>query len=223
MTTSHEVSRLPKATSRGETALVDAYLTPTLRRYTTQLAARLDDIGGADSLHFMTSAGGLSDIHFDGRDAILSGPAEGIVGMVETALRAGFSSLIGFDMGGTSTDVSHYNGQYERRFEMEVAGARLRVPMMDIHTVAAGGGSILKFVDGRYQVGPESAGAFPDPASYGNDGPLTVTDCNVVLGRLQPEHFPQVFGETGRTGSAQEIRRLDQRNHARDWSVGSRP
>ncbi|NHX27962.1 5-oxoprolinase, partial [Escherichia coli] len=141
---------------------------------------------------------GLTDARlFQGKDAILSGPAGGIVGMVKTASAAGFDRLIGFDMGGTSTDVSHYAGEYERSFETEVAGVRMRAPMMDIHTVAAGGGSICTFRDGRYQVGPESAGANPGPACYRRGGPLTVTDCNVMLGKLAPAHFPPVFGPDG--------------------------
>ncbi len=144
---------------------------------------------------FMQSNGGLTDAYcFQGKDAILSGPAGGVVGMVRTAEAAGFGRLIGFDMGGTSTDVSHYAGEYERAFETEVAGVRLRAPMMQIHTVAAGGGSILQFDGSRYRVGPDSAGANPGPACYRNGGPLTVTDCNVMLGKLQPDHFPHVFG-----------------------------
>jgi 5-oxoprolinase (ATP-hydrolysing) len=146
----------------------------------------------------MQSNGGLTDARlFQGKDAILSGPAGGIVGMVRTGEAAGYSRLIGFDMGGTSTDVSHYAGTYERSFETEVAGVRMRAPMMDIHTVAAGGGSICTFRDGRYQVGPESAGANPGPAAYRRGGPLTVTDCNVMLGKLNPAHFPAVFGPGG--------------------------
>ena len=191
---SHQVSPLMKLVSRGDTTVVDAYLSPILRRYVTQVS---DELGGADDtqLMFMQSNGGLTDARlFQGKDAILSGPAGGVVGMVKTAEPAGFDRLIGFDMGGTSTDVCHYAGQYERSFETEVAGVRLRAPMMHIHTVAAGGGSILFYRNGRFQVGPESAGANPGPACYRRGGPLTVTDCNVMLGKLHPSHFPPVFG-----------------------------
>jgi 5-oxoprolinase (ATP-hydrolysing) len=195
---SHEVSRLAKLVGRGDTTVVDAYLSPILRRYVARVEAALDLGRATGGLYFMQSNGGLTDAHrFQGKDAILSGPAGGIVGMVRTAEAAGYDRLIGFDMGGTSTDVSHYAGAYERSFETEVAGVRMRAPMMDIHTVAAGGGSILSFHDGRFQVGPESAGADPGPACYRRGGPLTVTDCNVMLGRLHPEHFPQVFGPGG--------------------------
>ena len=192
---SHETSPLMKLVSRGDTATVDAYLSPILRRYVDQVR---DALGHETRLMFMQSNGGLTDAGlFQGKDAILSGPAGGVVGMVKTAEQAGFNRLIGFDMGGTSTDVCHYAGQYERSFETHVAGIRLRAPMMSIHTVAAGGGSILLFRDGRFQVGPESAGADPGPACYRNGGPLTVTDCNVMLGKLQPDHFPAVFGPNG--------------------------
>ncbi|WP_297754188.1 hydantoinase B/oxoprolinase family protein [uncultured Shimia sp.] len=195
---SAEVSRLAKLVGRGDTTVVDAYLSPILRRYVEQVAGALDMGRACERLLFMQSNGGLTDASlFHGRDAILSGPAGGIVGMVKTAEAAGFDRLIGFDMGGTSTDVSHYAGEYERSFETEVAGVRMRAPMMDIHTVAAGGGSICSFRDGRYQVGPESAGADPGPACYRRGGPLTVTDCNVMLGKLNPDHFPQVFGPEG--------------------------
>ncbi|MCB1330003.1 MAG: hydantoinase B/oxoprolinase family protein, partial [Maritimibacter sp.] len=195
ISTSHEVSRLAKLVGRGDTTVVDAYLSPILRRYVAEVEAALDLGRATHGLYFMQSNGGLTDAHlFQGKDAILSGPAGGIVGMVRTAEAAGHDRLIGFDMGGTSTDVSHYAGAYERSFETEVAGVRMRAPMMDIHTVAAGGGSILAFRDGRFQVGPESAGADPGPACYRRGGPLTVTDCNVMLGRLQPAHFPAVFG-----------------------------
>ena len=147
-------------------------------------------------LMFMQSSGGLTDADlFQGKDAILSGPAGGVVAAVETARLAGFGKVIGFDMGGTSTDVSHYDGEYERAFETEVAGVRMRAPMMRIHTVAAGGGSILKYEQGRYQVGPQSAGADPGPACYRRGGPLAVTDANVMVGKLLPEHFPEIFGE----------------------------
>ena len=198
ISTSHEVSQLAKLVGRGDTTVVDAYLSPILRRYVDQVAGALDLGAACDRLMFMQSNGGLTEAHrFQGRDAILSGPAGGIVGMVETGERAGFDRLIGFDMGGTSTDVSHYAGEYERSFETEVAGVRMRAPMMDIHTVAAGGGSICTFRDGRFQVGPESAGADPGPACYRRGGPLAVTDCNVMLGKLNPDHFPHVFGPEG--------------------------
>ncbi len=193
---SHQVSPLIKLVSRGDTAVVDAYLSPILRRYVQQVSDALGTAkGGCDRLMFMRSSGGLTDAAlFEGRDAILSGPAGGVVGMVRTAAELGMEKLIGFDMGGTSTDVCHYAGEYERSFETEVAGVRMRAPMMSIHTVAAGGGSILSYRDGRMQVGPESAGANPGPASYRRGGPLTVTDCNVLLGKLQPDQFPSVFG-----------------------------
>ncbi|WP_424967516.1 hydantoinase B/oxoprolinase family protein [Dinoroseobacter sp. S375] len=196
---SHEVSPLIKLVGRGDTAVVDAYLSPILRRYVDQVAGALGaGQGGAAKLMFMQSNGGLTDAAlFQGRDAILSGPAGGVVGMVRTAAACGYDKLIGFDMGGTSTDVCHYAGAYERSFETEVAGVRMRAPMMSIHTVAAGGGSILSYRDGRMQVGPESAGANPGPAAYRRGGPLTVTDCNVLLGKLQPDHFPPVFGPNG--------------------------
>lgn len=193
---SSEVSPLMKLVSRGDTTVVDAYLSPVLRRYIDQVDAELQGMRSAGGrLMFMQSNGGLTGAHrFRGKDAILSGPAGGVVGMVRTALAAGFDRLIGFDMGGTSTDVSHYAGEYERTFETEVAGIRLQAPMMRIHTVAAGGGSVLRFDGARFRVGPESAGAHPGPAGYRSGGPLTVTDCNLMLGRLQPAHFPRVFG-----------------------------
>lgn len=195
---SHSVSRLAKLVGRGDTTVVDAYLSPILRRYVDQVAGALDLGRACERLLFMQSSGGLTDAQrFQGKDAILSGPAGGIVGMVRTGEAAGHSQLIGFDMGGTSTDVSHYAGSFERTFETEVAGVRMRAPMMDIHTVAAGGGSICHFADGRLQVGPESAGADPGPACYRRGGPLTVTDCNVMLGKLNPDHFPAVFGPNG--------------------------
>ncbi len=191
---SHEVSALMKLVARGDTTVADAYLSPILRRYVDQLAGQL---GGAPLL-FMQSNGGLVDAaRFRGRDAVLSGPAGGIVGMVRTAAEAGIDRVLGFDMGGTSTDVSHYAGEYERTFDTEVAGVRVRAPMMRIHTVAAGGGSICRFDGARLRVGPQSAGADPGPACYRRGGPLTVTDCNLMLGRLQPETFPQVFGPGG--------------------------
>jgi 5-oxoprolinase (ATP-hydrolysing) len=196
---SHETSRLIKIVGRGDTTVVDAYLSPILRKYVDQVSTALDvENGGCERLFFMKSDGGLTQANiFQGKDSILSGPAGGVVGMVATAAQAGYDKIIGFDMGGTSTDVCHYAGTFERSFETEIAGVRMRAPMMDIHTVAAGGGSILTFQDGRYQVGPESAGANPGPACYRRGGPLTVTDCNVVLGCLNPEHFPKVFGPNG--------------------------
>ncbi len=192
---SHEVSPLMKLVSRGDTTVVDAYLSPILRRYVEQVAGELGD---GPELSFMQSNGGLTDAHrFQGKDALLSGPAGGVVGMVRTGTAAGFGRLIGFDMGGTSTDVSHYAGELERTYETEVAGVRVRAPMIHIHTVAAGGGSVLHFDGARLRVGPDSAGAHPGPTSYGNGGPLAITDCNVVLGKLRPDYFPNVFGETG--------------------------
>ncbi|MCP4342032.1 MAG: 5-oxoprolinase [Desulfobulbaceae bacterium] len=189
---SNQVSPLMKLISRGDTTVVDGYLSPILRRYVDQVA---DQIGTGPRLMFMQSNGGLTDARlFQGKDAILSGPAGGVVGMVRTASMSGFHKIIGFDMGGTSTDVAHYSGEFERSFETMVAGVRMRAPMMHIHTVAAGGGSILHFDGSRYRVGPESAGANPGPASYRRGGPLTVTDCNVMLGKIQPHHFPKVFG-----------------------------
>ncbi|XHX76272.1 MAG: hydantoinase B/oxoprolinase family protein [Stenomitos frigidus ULC029] len=231
---SHKVSPLMKLVSRGDTTVVDAYLSPILRRYVDQVSGELGDrreetgerkAGGTEDagdiktksaelktqnsklysslptlqLLFMQSNGGLTDARsFQGKDSILSGPAGGIVGAVQTSKLAGLEKIISFDMGGTSTDVAHYAGEYEREFETEVAGVRLRAPMMAIHTVAAGGGSILHFDGSRYRVGPESAGANPGPACYRKGGALAVTDCNVMLGNLQPEFFPQVFGVDGK-------------------------
>ena len=186
--------------SRGDTTVVDAYLSPVLRRYVDEVAAELSGPSRPPGVRllFMQSNGGLTDAaSFRGKDSILSGPAGGIVGMARTAGAAGFDRVIGFDMGGTSTDVSHYAGEFERQYETEVAGVRMRAPMLSIHTVAAGGGSILHFDGGRYQAGPDSAGADPGPACYGRGGPLTVTDANVLLGRIQPGHFPRVFGASG--------------------------
>ncbi|MEC7547379.1 MAG: hydantoinase B/oxoprolinase family protein [Pseudomonadota bacterium] len=195
---SHEVSPLVKIVPRGHTTVADAYLSPVLRHYVNQVAGALSDREHSQQaldLQFMQSNGGLAQADvFQGRDAILSGPAGGVVGMVRTAEADGFDRIVGFDMGGTSTDVSHYAGELERETETVVNGVRLRVPMMNIHTVAAGGGSIVQFADGRLQVGPDSAGAYPGPACYRNGGPLTVTDCNVLLGRIQPQFFPSVFG-----------------------------
>ncbi|NIF54104.1 hydantoinase B/oxoprolinase family protein [Burkholderia sp. Ax-1724] len=191
---SHQVSPLMKLVGRGDTTVVDAYLSPVLQDYVERVSRQT----GSVRLMFMQSSGGLADAkHFRGKDAILSGPAGGIVGAVRTCEAVGESRVIGFDMGGTSTDVAHYDGAFERVFETQVAGVRVRAPMMDIHTVAAGGGSICSFENGRFKVGPESAGAWPGPASYRNGGPLTVTDCNVMLGRVQPDHFPHVFGPDG--------------------------
>ncbi len=193
---SHKVSPLMKLVSRGDTTVVDAYLSPILRRYVDQVAEQLGTLDNSGpNLMFMQSNGGLIDARlFQGKDAILSGPAGGVVGMVKTAAVAGATKLIGFDMGGTSTDVAHYDGEYERSFETEVAGVRMRAPMMHIHTVAAGGGSLLHFDGARFRVGPESAGANPGPACYRRGGPLAVTDCNVMLGKIQPNYFPKVFG-----------------------------
>ena len=194
---SHKVSPLIKLVGRGDTTVVDAYLSPILRRYVNQVSNELKDTKSTQ-LMFMQSNGGLTDANlFQGKDALLSGPAGGVVSMTQTGKQAGFNKLIGFDMGGTSTDVCHFAGEFERSFETELAGVRIRAPMMQINTVAAGGGSILFYKDGRFQVGPESAGAIPGPASYGRGGPLTVTDCNVLLGKLNPEFFPKVFGKTG--------------------------
>ena len=191
---SHATSPLMKLVSRGDTTVVDAYLSPILARYVDHVAAEL----GGTRVLFMQSSGGLADAHrFRGKDSILSGPAGGIVGMARTAAAAGFGRVIGFDMGGTSTDVSHYAGEFERQYETEVAGVRMRAPMLSIHTVAAGGGSILHFDGSRYRVGPDSAGADPGPACYRRGGPLTVTDANVMLGRVQPGYFPRVFGPGG--------------------------
>jgi 5-oxoprolinase (ATP-hydrolysing) len=191
VSTSHGTSPLMKFVSRGDTTVVDAYLSPILRRYVDQVAGEMPGV----RLFFMQSSGGLTDAHaFQGKDAILSGPAGGIVGMARTAEIAGMDRVIGFDMGGTSTDVSHYAGEFEREFETQVAGVRMRAPMMSIHTVAAGGGSLLQYDGARFRVGPQSAGANPGPASYRRGGPLAVTDANVMLGKIQPRFFPRVFG-----------------------------
>src|SRR5215472_1897843 len=217
---SHEVSPLIKLVGRGDTTVVDAYLSPILQRYVAQVARDMGtSVANGDAptpasprageaqqrgtqtrpdaarLMFMMSSGGLTAAElFQGKDAILSGPAAGVVGMAETGREAGFSHLIGFDMGGTSTDVSHFDGEYERAFETEVAGVRMRAPMMLIHTVAAGGGSILHFDGARFRVGPDSAGANPGPKCYHRSGPLAVTDANVMVGKLMPEFFPHIFG-----------------------------
>ncbi|MFD5987407.1 hydantoinase B/oxoprolinase family protein [Streptomyces cyaneofuscatus] len=194
VSSSHEVSPLIRLVPRGDTTVVDAYLSPVLRRYVDEVAARLEGI----RLLFMQSNGGLREAAaFRGKDAVLSGPAGGVVGMVRTSQQAGHDRVIGFDMGGTSTDVSHYAGEFERELGTQVAGVRMRAPMMSIHTVAAGGGSLLHFDGRRYRVGPDSAGAEPGPACYRRGGPLTVTDANVMLGRIQPAHFPAVFGPEG--------------------------
>ncbi|MFG6095418.1 hydantoinase B/oxoprolinase family protein [Leptothoe sp. ISB3NOV94-8A] len=218
---SHEVSPLMKLVSRGDTTMVDAYLSPILKRYIDRVALELGAVGTDNSdgknttqtepnqgpqLMFMQSNGGLTDAHlFRGKDSILSGPAGGVVGVVQTSAISNLHKIIGFDMGGTSTDVSHYNGEYERVFESEVAGVRIKAPMMAIHTVAAGGGSILHFDGARYRVGPDSAGANPGPACYRKGGCLTVTDCNVMLGKIQPEFFPQVFGPEGNQSLDREV------------------
>lgn len=191
---SHQVSPLMKLVSRGDTTVVDAYLTPILRRYVNQVASQLPQV----KLMFMKSDGGLvAAEQFQGKDSILSGPAGGIVGAVQTSKRAGFELVITFDMGGTSTDVAHFKGEYERQLESEIAGARMRVPVLAINTIAAGGGSILFFDGSSYRVGPKSAGSIPGPACYRRGGPLTVTDANVMLGKIHPQYFPSVFGIDG--------------------------
>ncbi len=198
VSTSHRTSPLMKLVPRGDTTVVDAYLSPILDRYVERIAADLiaTDDNGDTRLQFMQSNGGLTDARmFQGKDSILSGPAGGVVGMAQTAAMGGFQKVIGFDMGGTSTDVSHFDGEYERTFETLVAGVHMRAPMMRIHTVAAGGGSILRFDGQRFRVGPSSAGADPGPACYRRGGPLTVTDCNVMLGKIQARFFPHVFGK----------------------------
>jgi len=201
---SHEISPLIKLVGRGDTTVVDAYLSPIIRGYVARVASEIAPAGSEDAsrtpapsplLMFMMSSGGLTmaDL-FQGKDAILSGPAAGVVGMAETGREAGFARLIGFDMGGTSTDVSHFDGEYERAFETEIAGVRMRAPMMLIHTVAAGGGSILHFDGARFRVGPDSAAANPGPMCYRRGGPLALTDANVMVGKLIPELFPKIFG-----------------------------
>jgi len=191
ISTSHQTSPMMKLISRGDTTVVDAYLSPILSRYVDQVASEMPGV----KLMFMQSSGGLTDaLMFAGKDAILSGPAGGIVGMARTSQLAGHDKVIGFDMGGTSTDVSHFAGQFEREFETQVAGVRMRAPMMSIHTVAAGGGSLLTYDGARFRVGPQSAGANPGPASYRRGGPLAVTDANVMVGKVQPRFFPSVFG-----------------------------
>ncbi len=207
---SHRVGALIKLIGRGDTTVVDAYLSPVLARYVDSLS---DALGSDAQILFMQSNGGLvAGDAFRGKDAILSGPAGGIVGMAATAREAGFDRVIGFDMGGTSTDVSRYDGAFERASETIVAGARIRAPMLKIHTVAAGGGSICRFDGARFLVGPESAGAVPGPACYRRGGPFAVTDCNVVLGKVQPEFFPAVFGHEGDASldADASMRRLDE-------------
>ncbi|MBU7584690.1 MAG: hydantoinase B/oxoprolinase family protein [Nostoc sp. TH1S01] len=240
---SHQVSPLMKLVSRGDTTVVDAYLSPILRRYVDQVSNQLSSathkgqrtndldalaasrrVGQTTKLMFMQSNGGLADAeNFQGKDSILSGPAGGIVGAVQTSRMAGFDKIISFDMGGTSTDVAHYNGEYERTFETEVAGVRLRTPMMAIHTVAAGGGSIVQFDGSRYRVGPESAGANPGPAAYSKGGPLTVTDCNVMVGKLQPDFFPKVFGANANLPLDAEVVRQKFRQLAAEIGDGRTP
>ncbi|MGK7943160.1 MAG: hydantoinase/oxoprolinase family protein [Microcystaceae cyanobacterium] len=191
---SHQVTPLMKLVARGDTTVVDAYLSPILKRYVNQVSSQLPQT----RLMFMKSDGGLIDgDNFAGKDSILSGPAGGIVGAVQTSLRAGFQKIIGFDMGGTSTDVSHFNGDYERQIDNEIAGVRIHIPMLSIHTVAAGGGSILSYDGASFRVGPQSGGADPGPACYRKGGDLTVTDANVMLGKIQPQYFPSIFGEEG--------------------------
>ena len=192
---SHVASALIKLVSRGDTTVVDAYLSPILARYVGQVSRDLDIERTGARVMFMMSSGGLTSADlFAGKDAILSGPAGGVVAMARTGISAGFKRIIGFDMGGTSTDVAHFDGEFERAFETEVAGVRMRAPMMKIHTVAAGGGSILSFDGARFRVGPASAGADPGPAAYRRGGPLTVTDANLMTGKLIPDLFPKVFG-----------------------------
>lgn len=199
---SHQVSPLIKLVSRGDTTVVDAYLTPILRRYVNQLVSQLPDI----RLMFMKSDGGLTDAgQFQGKDSILSGPAGGIVGAIQTSKRAGFDSVITFDMGGTSTDVAHFKGEYERQLDTEIAGVRIQVPVLAMHTIAAGGGSILFFDGSSYRVGPESAGSNPGPACYRRGGRLTVTDANVMLGKIHPQYFPAIFGVDGNLPLDREI------------------
>ena len=232
---SHQVSPLVKWVSRGDTTVVDAYLSPVLRRYIDRIEKALSTAGDNPTgdkhpqLLFMQSNGGLTPAqHFQGKDSILSGPAGGIVGAVQTSLRSGFEKIITFDMGGTSTDVAHYKAEpgtasavYERVLETEVAGVRLRSPMMAIHTVAAGGGSILSFDGQRYRVGPESAGSHPGPACYRNGGPLTVTDCNVMVGKIQPQYFPNVFGADGQQPIDRELVQAKFAKLAEDISIAT--
>jgi len=209
---SHEVSPLVKLVGRGDTTVVDAYLSPILRRYVAQVEEELDVKRTGARVKFMMSSGGLTAASlFQGKDAILSGPAGGVVALAQTGAEAGFKNVIGFDMGGTSTDVAHFNGEYERAFETEVAGVRMRSPMMLIHTVAAGGGSILQYDGARFRVGPDSAGANPGPACYRQGGPLAVTDANLMVGKLVPELFP-----------AREVRGAGRQDRRRPLSRGGR-
>ncbi|SBV34235.1 protein of unknown function [uncultured Sphingopyxis sp.] len=220
ISTSHDVSALIKLVGRGDTTLADAYLSPVLRHYVDQFCAQLGE--GIDP-QFMKSSGGLASASaFHGRDAILSGPAGGIVGMAGSAAPLGKTRLIGFDMGGTSTDVSHYAGRLERDNETIVAGTRIRAPMLRIHTVAAGGGSICRWDGARLLVGPESAGANPGPAAYGRGGPLTVTDCNVLLGKIQPDFFPRVFAAR-RAAGRHRLQRAARQDPARSFPQALRP
>lgn len=215
---SHETSPLMKLVPRGDTTVADAYLTPVLRRYVDQVRSAT----GTTPLYFMQSNGGLvAASAFQGKDAVLSGPAGGIVGAASAAGRDGINRILAFDMGGTSTDVSHYAGHYERVTDTSVAGVRMTVPMMDIHTVAAGGGSICRFADGRFQVGPQSAGAFPGPACYGRGGPITVTDCNLLLGKIQASLFPAVFGPNGTAPLDRSASEAGFREIARDIKTGT--
>ena len=199
---SHQVSSLMKLVSRGDTTVVDAYLTPILRRYVERIASQLPQT----NLMFMKSDGGLvAAENFQGKDSILSGPAGGIIGAVQTSKRAGYEQIITFDMGGTSTDVAHFAGEYERELELEIAGARMRVPVLAIHTIAAGGGSLLHFDGMSYGVGPESGGSDPGPACYRLGGDLTITDANVMVGKIQPQYFPRVFGRDGQQYLDQKV------------------
>jgi len=217
---SHDVESLIKFVSRGETTLADAYLTPVLNNYIEGLQSELASVATPERLLFMQSNGGLTLAEsFRGKNSVLSGPAAGVVGMVETASKIGFERLIGFDMGGTSTDVSAWSGEYERSNDSEVAGVRLRAPMMKIHTIAAGGGSILQYKDERFQVGPKSAGADPGPACYRRTGPLTVTDANVLLGRIAIDYFPSVFGPDAKQPLDDEIVRQKFTELAQDVSA----
>jgi len=189
---SHQASPLIKYVPRAETAVLDATLSPPVRRYADQVAAALPF---GVKLEFMQSNGGLADaVHFQGKDSVLSGPAGGLIGMAKVGQAAGYDKLIGFDMGGTSTDVSLFTGEFVRSLDTRIAGHRIRVPMLGVHTVAAGGGSMLRFDGERLLAGPESAGSLPGPACYRRGGPLTVTDANLLLGRLQGDFFPAVFG-----------------------------
>src|SRR5271166_4330302 len=218
---SHAASALIKLIGRGDTTVVDAYLSPILGRYVGRVSRALDVERTGARVMFMMSSGGLTSAGlFAGKDAILSGPAGGVVAMARTALSAGFKRVIGFDMGGTSTDVAHYNGEFERAFETEVAGVRMRAPMMKIHTVAAGGGSVLHFDGARFRVGPDSAGADPGPACYRRGGPLAVTDANLMTGRLVPDFFPKVFGPNGDEPLDAEIVRERFEKLARDIGDG---